>query len=114
MRKQYRIKDSNEIKTVLNARRKKADGFFSLYVKPNNLSHFRFAVSVGKKYGNAVARNRIKRQVRMVVANHVKRSMGMDVFIIIRPSASKLSYRSIEKKLKKLLDAQKISRGENS
>jgi len=114
MRKQYRIKDSSEIKTVLNARRKKADGFFTLYVRPNGNSHFRFALSVGKKYGNAVARNRIKRQVRMVVANHVNRSLGMDVFIIIRPSASRLSYQSIETKLTKLFKAQKISRGENS
>jgi ribonuclease P protein component len=114
MRKQYRIKDSSEIKTVLNARKKKADGFFSLYVRPNRLSHFRFAVSVGKKYGNAVARNKIKRQVRMVVANHVKRRLGMDIFIIIRPSAAQLSYQSIEKKLKQLINAQKNLRGENS
>ena len=114
MKKKYRIKDSNRIQSILNTRRKKADGFFSVYVSDNTLEHFRYALSVGKKFGNAVERNKVKRRIRMILKDHVDETIPQDVFIIIRPQASKLSFQSIEKKLLKLLNAHKIIRGEKT
>lgn len=114
MKKKYRIKDSDRIQAILNARKKKADGFFSVYVRENNVGHFRYALSVGKKFGNAVERNRVKRRIRMVLSDNVDDTEKRDVFIIIRPQASTLSFKSIEKKLLKLLKAHKLLRGEKS
>ncbi len=112
MKKKYRIKDSSRIQSVLNARRKKADAFFSVYVSENTNGHFRYALSVGKKFGNAVKRNRIKRQIRMVLNDRVDHDASKDVFVIIRPAASKLTFADIDNKLMKLLKAHKLIRGE--
>lgn len=114
MKKLYRIKDSDRIQTILDTRNKKADEVFSVYVKQNQFPHFRYALSVGKKFGNAVQRNIIKRQIRMILSEHVDRTAAMDVFIIIRPKASKLTYQSIENKVIKLLKAHKLIRGEKT
>lgn len=114
MKKKYRIKDSDRIQAILNTRRKKGDGFFSVYVSENKVGHFRYALSVGKKFGNAVERNQVKRRIRMVLNDYVDETIQRDVFIIIRPQASKLSFKSIEKKLLKLLKAHKLLRGEKS
>ncbi|MFW6298291.1 MAG: ribonuclease P protein component [Bacillota bacterium] len=105
MEKKYRIKDSDRIQTILNTRKKKADGFFSVYVATNDANHVRYALSVGKKFGNAVRRNKIKRRIRMILHNNVDKEVPVDVFIIIRPEAKKLSFGTIEKKLIKLIKA---------
>ncbi|MFP4077539.1 MAG: ribonuclease P protein component [Candidatus Izemoplasmataceae bacterium] len=112
MEKKYRIKDSKRIQSILNTRRKTYDGCFSVYVDANEVNHIRYALSVGKKFGNAVKRNKVKRRIRMILHTHLEKDTPMDVFIIIRPDAANLTYGSIEKRLIKLLKAHKLIRGE--
>jgi len=51
----------------------------------NNLGYSRFGISVSRKLGGAVKRNRIKRVIREIVrAREDVRSMGMDMVIVAR------------------------------
>ena len=42
--------------------------YFVIYYKKNELDHYRFGISVGKKVGNAVVRNKVKRQLKAIIS----------------------------------------------
>ena len=56
-----------------------------IYVKPNNRPFNRFGITAGKKIGNAVARNRAKRLIRLAYHKaEVKLPVGIDIVIVAR------------------------------
>ena len=56
-----------------------------IYVRPNNRPYNRFGITAGKKIGNAVARNRAKRLIRLAYRNsEVKLPVGIDIVIVAR------------------------------
>jgi ribonuclease P protein component len=67
----------------------------------NGLEYFRLAVIVGTKISKgAVARNRLKRQVRAVFIKYAKTiSSGYDYLVIAKPAITGYDYESIEKDL---------------
>lgn len=93
MKKQYRVKKSNEIESILKEKRYFSNMYFSVYKRKNpETSHFRYAISVGKKIGNAVTRNRVKRQIRAIVDTmNLKIEQNTDVFIIAKGKILDLS-----------------------
>ena len=63
MNTKYRIKKNEEFDDILNNGRKNNNSYFSLYNKDNNLTYSRFGITLAKKFGNAVERNKYKRIV---------------------------------------------------
>ncbi|MFN5944602.1 MAG: ribonuclease P protein component [Phycisphaerae bacterium] len=53
-----------EYQAVYGARMKKQRGPITAFVAPNGRSHWRIGLAVGKRVGNAVARNTVKRALR--------------------------------------------------
>ena len=67
MKKEYRIKKNIEIENILKGRAKTGNKNYIIYIKENSeANHFRLAMSVSKKIGNAVVRNRSKRLIKQV------------------------------------------------
>lgn len=93
MNKQYRVKRSDEIEAILKAKKSYSNKYFVVYKKENcEALNFRYAISVGKKLGNAVMRNRVKRQMRAIIDSLIVPDLKMDVFVVARPSVSGLAY----------------------
>lgn len=68
MRKEYRVKKEHEFQRVFHEGQSKANRQLVLYVYPiAEQVHFRVGLSVGKKIGNAVKRNQIKRYIRQAL-----------------------------------------------
>lgn len=68
MKKAYRIKKESEFQTAFKKGKSFANRQLVLYVYPKpEQVHFRIGLSVGKKNGNAVKRNQIKRYLRQGV-----------------------------------------------
>ena len=53
MKKVYRIKKNNEIDAIIQNKKSIGDKSFVVYYKENTSAHFRFAISIGRKYGGA-------------------------------------------------------------
>jgi len=61
----------------------------------NVFTHPRLGITVSKKVGNAVCRNRIKRLVREFFRNHKELFFSADYSIIARSGARQLEYASV-------------------
>ena len=62
---QLRLRSKLQFDAIYAAGRRIDDRFFALRVKPNGLAHPRIGLAVAvKTAGNAVARNRLRRQIR--------------------------------------------------
>src|SRR5699024_11857504 len=68
MRKSYRVKKESEFQRVFETHNSVANHKFVVYQmeKPGQ-KHFRVGISVGKKIGNAVHRNWVKRRIRQTL-----------------------------------------------
>ncbi len=99
MKKAFRIKKAAEIEHVMKTGSVVRNKYLSLFKKENHeLRHFRFAISVPKKYGNAVERNTMKRRIRMIVSQQTIEALN-DFFIVIHPPAKSLSFERLKKVL---------------
>ena len=85
MKKKYSLKRNEEIGKIVHKRRFVKNDVFVLYYQPNNESpHTRVCISVGKKSGNAVTRNKIKRQVREMVTSIFDFEIKCDYVVVVR------------------------------
>lgn len=68
-----------------------------MYYHPAEKEHDRIGISVGKKIGNAVERNRVKRQVRMMIVESCDFNSGYDYVFIIRSRFLQSDYQNNKK-----------------
>ena len=95
-----RIKKYSEFQKVIEAVDVKKTCFFVSYRLANDLGYSRFGISVPKKIGNAVTRNKIKRQVRSAIGQSTNFEESVDIVFIVRKnyeinSGSRLSTKNI-------------------
>lgn len=108
MKKEYRIKKSSEIEMIVKYKQSRANKLFVIYKKENRgNTHFRFAVSVSKKFGNAVERNKIKRQVREIISKLDIISI-FDVFVVVRKDSKAVSFQNKKESITSLINKLKI------
>ena len=102
MKKLNIIKKQEEIDNIIKNGNLSKNKYFFIYNKERNPKYYRFCICVSKKLGNAVIRNKNKRQIKDIIdkSNLVFKS-NMDYVIILRKEISNISY---EEKKKYLLD----------
>lgn len=103
MKKEYRVKKSSEIDAIIRNKKSNGNNFFVIYNKENNYSHPRFAISIGRKYGASVQRNKIKRQIRYAL-KQIDNIAVKDYVVVVKANAASLSYQEIESALKNLIN----------
>ncbi len=110
MKKAYRVKKSSEIEAIIRHKKSVGSKHFVLYTKKNHgQNHFRFAVSVSKKFGNAVERNVAKRRVREIISK-LDIDDCYDVFVVIKNNANTISFEMFQKEITSLAIKLKIMR----
>lgn len=86
MKKEYRIKKSEDFKKVLDYRHTAGKNeSMSVYFAPNQMNHARIGLSVSTKMGDAVVRARVRRQLRSMMNLTEALDWPYDIVIIARP-----------------------------
>lgn len=91
MNKKYIIQKNKEILEVIKKGKKNFFKYFIIYRKKNDLANSRFCISVSKKLGNAVVRNKLKRQVKDIIMKNLL-TINEDYVIILSSSFKELSF----------------------
>lgn len=99
MKKKYRVKKSSEIENIIKNRQSSGNKYFNVYKKINETKYFRYAISVGKKIGNAVNRNRVKRQIRSIIDEISVIDQSLDVFIVCKQTINDIDFKEMKKQL---------------
>ena len=104
MKKTEIVKKYQDFKKIIETKKRTYNKFYSIYYNDNNLNITRFGLSVGKKIGNAVIRNKVKRQLKNIIdknKNLFKNST--DYIIIVRREILDCNFNEMETQLLNLL-----------
>ena len=108
MKKKNIIKKNEDFSRIINKRQRVSSRSLAIYYQKNKVIYPRFGISVGKKLGNAVFRNRVRRQVRSVLHEKLKTfNLPLDCIIMIRKTVEPLPYLELEKELTSLINRLK-------
>ncbi|WP_040226407.1 ribonuclease P protein component [Bhargavaea cecembensis] len=112
MNKHQRVKKNEDFQQVFKKGKSFANRQFVIYsLRKEGQEEFRIGISVSKKIGNAVTRNRIKRYVRQAV-HELKDELrpDMDYIIIARHQAAAFDFHTSKKSLIHVMRIAKVLR----
>ena len=95
-----RLKKKKDFSKILRSGKRAFSSTLTVSYLPSR--EVRMAVCVGKKYGKSVQRNRIKRQVRMMVDEIFDFHEDFDTVLIVRPKYDSENYLNNKKSLERL------------
>ncbi|AXQ77867.1 ribonuclease P protein component [Streptococcus chenjunshii] len=108
MKKTYRVKSDKDFQAIFDHGQNAANRKFVVYRLAKQQPHYRVGISVGKKIGNAVTRNAVKRKIRHVLMEFDKNLAADDFIIIARKGTECLDYHEIKKNLRHVLKLAKL------
>ena len=108
MKKSEMIKSKKEFSNLIKNSKFIKNNEYVVYYKENNLNKKRFGIAISNKIGNAVIRNKLKRQTREII-DKLKTLFknNRDYIIMIRKGCLETTFdkklKSLEKKLKEII-----------
>ena len=108
MKKRYIVKSERDFDNLIKNGSCKKNKYYVIHFSENNLPYDRYGISVSKKLGNAVFRNKYKRKMRAIIDNYKKEYVNCkDYIIILRKEAINKPYNLLEKEFFVLMNNNK-------
>lgn len=109
MDKSYRLRNNKEFKLVYKNGKNFWNRNLILYRRKNDLEVTRLGITITKKFGNAVLRNKIRRRLSEIYRiNLYCIKEGYDLVIIPKKNVVDLSHQELESALKHILKISKM------
>ena len=109
MDKKYRLRNNREFKNVYDGGKNFWNRNLILYRKKNALQVTRLGITITKKFGNAVIRNRTRRRLREIYRLKLYRIRdGYDIIIIPKKNVMDLSHEDLDSALEHILRISKL------
>lgn len=104
MKKYEVVKEHKEFDDIIQKGKYKKNKYFVIYNKESKINYPRFGLAVGKKVGNAVTRNKIKRQLRTIITDNKRLFQNnKDYIIIVKRSSLMLTFEQMKSELLELV-----------
>ncbi|WP_027063501.1 ribonuclease P protein component [Mesoplasma seiffertii] len=104
------IKGNFDFQNIISKQRTLKNVSFVVYFEKTENNFLEYGISVGKKIGNAVIRNKIKRQIRMMINDIIQTNNGdknFRIVIIARKAMLEKDFEFNKKALTKLIEQLK-------
>ncbi len=97
MERLQRLTKTADFQRVRREGRSGGNRWLAAYGLPNDTGITRFGFAVGKRLGNAVVRNRVRRRLREIARRAVRGTpTGWDIVISARQQAGEASYQQLQ------------------
>jgi len=107
-RKSERLRKNSEFTATMKGKRLSRDGL-SLFYRKNDETTFRIGISVGKKLGNAVKRNRLRRRLRDCIGRVLgNRTAGYDLVFVARPELAGSEFDQVLRAVTRVLERSDV------
>jgi ribonuclease P protein component len=105
MRREWRLRQTTDFDRARGSGRSWASPLLACYVFARGDSDpARIGITVGRRTGNAVVRNRVRRRIRELVrGRHPALAPGIDVVLIARPPSAQATFDDLDRSLASLL-----------
>lgn len=108
MKKKFVVKNSRDFENIIKNGSCKKNRSFTIHHKKNSLPYDRYGISVSKKLGNAVFRNKYKRKIRSIIDKYKKNYVNNeDYIIILRRGAIEKSFSELSQDFNNLMQHNK-------
>ncbi|ATX71682.1 ribonuclease P protein component [Spiroplasma clarkii] len=106
MKNQYIIKKNHHFQNIISNKKYIKSPSFVIYYFIDDKKRFKYGVSVGKKLGNAVFRNKVKRQIRQMVRGLLPdiKEKKAQIIIMARVPITKMTFEQNLNELKNSLN----------
>ena len=109
MKKRDIVKSNILFNNIINNGKRNSNKYFVICSEKKDFIKNNYGIAVGKKVGNAVIRNKIKRQIRNIINNNNNLFSNFHNYIIIcKKEVLNLSFKEMNDELLKL-----IKKGDN-
>lgn len=105
MKKYEIVKEHKRFDDIIHDGKCISNKYCIIYYKDSAYPYPRFGIAVGKKIGNAVIRNKVKRQVRMILTSNKNLfKNGVDYIIIMKRSSLLLKFDKLTEQIISLIE----------
>lgn len=104
MKVENRVKKYSDFQKVINLGQSFRAQTLTIYFLENDLDRTRIGISVSKKSGNAVVRNKIKRQIRAIISKEMDLTKSLDYVFIARKEFDINSFGKTREDIVKLIE----------
>ena len=113
MKRQNRLTKNEDFKAILDRHQSFSNQSFVLSYVKNEVGYSRIGITISGKYGNAVERNKGKRQTRMLVNRIFDLTQPVDCVIIIKKGFGNKTYEENLSEMTYLYQKMQKHRGVN-
>ena len=104
MKKKNILKESKDFNRIINNNRPIKYSDFIIYIERTETNDYKFGFSVGKKIGNAVVRNKIRRQLKEIVSKKDYQN-NFNCIIIVGRGILKRNFQEMYENLHKIFQS---------
>ena len=107
MKKINIVKKNRDFSRIIKNNRPIKSNLFVIYLEKNTNDIYKFGISASKKVGNAVTRNRVKRQIKSILDKNTYKN-NFNCIIIIKKDIIDKSFNEMSKDLNILINKLNI------
>ncbi|PBH43664.1 ribonuclease P protein component [Clostridioides difficile] len=105
------LKKDSDFRKVYKHGKSFANKYLVIYILKNKSDYSRVGISVSKKVGKAITRNRVRRLIKEAYRLNIDEKIkpGYDIVFIARVSSKAATFKDIDKSIKNLVKRTDIS-----